>query len=288
MPYKRSRQKKKTYRKINNRFKTKSTNSMYRNSTPRTIQIATRRNKSQVLRFVTNQVYKVEPGGSVGGMECVFLTIRANSIYDIMKYNGNHVAGGTFTSQNPAVYGPNMNPNATGWDEWQPRYSHFTVLGSKITATYQPSGNGTSDMVPTQFFITKSGESAQLSVGNEMAYINSLPYLKKASIIPNQLYDESGYSSQSGVRLTSTYSARKFEGVKDVLDNSQLKGRFNGSQPGETTFFNVGLRNIIPSGAANDRMPDGILTLKVEYIVSLTEPTSSNLVQAPSLLNIFG
>lgn len=268
-------------------WKRRSTNSMYRNPVPRTLQLATRRNKAQTLRFVANQVYKVVPGGSVGGMENVFLTIRANSIYDIMKQNGSHLAAGTFIPQDAALYGPSMNPNADGYEKWEPRYQHFCVLGSKIQATFVPTHVADDkDPVPTTFYITKTGESGQLAAGTTMAHINKLPYQVKAHIVPSKSWASATNALshfKDGVRLSMTYSARKFEGVTDVLDNSQLKGKFiPSSQPAETSFFNVGMRNIIPSGAANDRMPEGILTLKVEYIVRLVEPTDTNEVQAPS------
>ena len=278
MPYKRSYRKKPYQKKKFNR--TSNTNSMYRRSVPRTLQIATRRNKSQVLRFVTNQTYQVNPGGTVGGMQNTFLCIRANSIYDIMKQNGGLDPAGTWIPQDPGEYGPTMNPNATGWSEWTHRYQNFTVLGSKISATYEPIGveDGTAQ-VPSTFYIALSGSDNIMSTGSEMSLINKFPYCRRASICPGQQYNSTHQGSNQGVRLSMTYSTKKFEGVRDVKDNNQLTGEFSGHQPSETSFFYVGIRNTIPSGSASHRMPDGLMRVKVEYIVSLSEPTETNNVQ---------
>lgn len=276
MPYRKRNFKKRT----NKKFTKKPTYTMYRSAVPRTLQIATRRNKSQVLRFVTNQTYQVNPGGTVGGMENTFLTIRANSIYDIMKQNGSLNPGGTWIPQDSAEYGPLQSPNAAGWTEWTHRYQNFTVLGSKISVTFEPYGvEAGFEQVPTTLYIVKSGGDAILSTGSEMSLINKFPYCVRASLMPGSQYNSSAQSSNQGCRLSMTYSAKKFEGVKDVKDNNQLQGHFTGHQPGETSFFYVGLRNTIPSGSANDRMPKGIMRIKVEYITSLSEPTESNQVQ---------
>ena len=252
-----------------------------------------------MLRFVSNQCYKVIPGGTVGGMENVFLKFRANSIYDINlgnSGNGALNANLTFIAQDPSKYGPTQPlVNAEGWDDWVSRYAHFTVLGSKIQSTYEPIGiDGANVAVPTTAYINLAGNTTQISTGTEMSRINELPYTKRASMVPSQTNSQQGglVSSSTwgnnGVRLFHFYSTKSFEGVSDVADNEQLKGSMltNPAIPDEGSVFTVGLRNTIPSGTATDRMLNGILRVKIEYIVLLTEPTSTNQVQAPQGLNI--
>ena len=248
-----------------------------------------------MLRFVSNQVYTVRPGGSVGGMENVFLRIRANSIYDIMQQNGGLNAPNTWNPQDPVKYGPSVQvTNADGWDEWYQRYFHFTVVGSKITVTFEPTGiNNASatatNAVPCAVYIVKGGANTSISTGTEMSAINKLPYLKKAHITPqNSTFGTAGSATyrsttQSGVSMSMGYSAKRFEGVKDVRDNEQLKGAMGGNPaiPTENSYFTVGLRNIIASGAATDSMISGVMSIKVEYITLLSEPTTTNQVQLP-------
>lgn len=270
-----------------------STNKLYRNSIPRTLQIATRRNTKQVLRFVSNQCFDVTPGGSVGGVENVFLKFRANSIYDINVGNtGNGAlnAPSTWAAQDPSVYGPSQATiNAEGFSDWQDRYSHFTVLGSKIQVTYEPYGisSGSNNAVPATVYVNLAGNTSQISTGTEMSEINKLPYTKRASIVPSKTHStssgliSSSFRGNGGVRLFHYYSTKSFEGVTNVNDNEQLRGAMLASPgvPDEGSFFTVGLRNTIPTTAPADRMPRGILRVKIEYITLLTEPTSTNRVQ---------
>jgi len=238
----------------------------------------------------------IKPGGTVGGMENVFLNFKANSIFNLLDLTGN--AAGTFVPQDPSLYGPAVNTNADGYAEWETRYNKFTVLGSRIQCTYEPTkvivGK---EAVPATFYITKmSGQQiGQMTSGKEMAFINKLPYTKRASIVPSHessvlTYKASGYQGVGGVRLDMNYSAKKFNGIRDVSDNEQLSGEFSGGQPDQLDHFVVGIRNTIPSGAALDRMPEGILRVKLQYIVKLSNPTLTNQVQAqPGVFqNIFG
>lgn len=274
-----------------------SVNKLYRNPNPRTLQIATRRNTKQMLRFVSNQTYKVNPGGSVGGMENVFLKFRANSIYDINvgnSGNGALNANLTWIPQDASKYGPSQPiVNAEGWDDWNTRYAHFQVLGSKIQMTYEPIGiDGANVAQACTAYINLAGNTSQIGTGTEMSQINELPYTKRASMVPAQTNSQGGGLvsnstwSNNGVRLFHFYSTKSFEGVNDVTDNEQLKGNMLSAPavPQEGSFFTIGLRNTIPSSTPSNRMLNGILRVKIEYITLLTEPTSTNRVQATANL----
>ena len=202
------------------------------------MQIATRRPQKQLLRFVSNQTYHVVPGGSVGGVENVYLQFRANSIYDICdgnNGNGSLNNASTWIPQDSTLYGPsNTEINAEGWEDWKLRFSHFTVIGSKISVSYEPFGIASQTsavQVPTTVYVNLAGNQSQIGPGTQMSAINKLPYTKRASIVPSQTNStSSGLLSTSnmgnaGVRLYSFYSAKKFEGISDVMDNEQLKGR---------------------------------------------------------------
>ena len=259
------------------------------------MQIATRRPQKQLLRFVSNQTYHVRPGGSVGAVENCYLQFRANSIYDICdgnNGNGSLNQPSTWIPQDSTIYGPSLTEiNAEGFEDWRARFSHFTVIGSKISVSYEPygiQGEQNAVQVPTTVYVNLAGNQSQIGPGTQMSAINKLPYTKRASIVPSQTNSTtSGLLSTStfgnaGVRLYSFYSAKKFEGISDVMDNEQLKGAMLASPaaPQEQAFFTVGLRNTIPSVAAGDRMPQGIMRIRLEYITMLTEPSSTNQVSA--------
>ena len=116
-----------------------------------------------------------------------------------------------------------------------------------------------------------------------MDSISKLPYYKRAQILGSATQ---GFGQ--GKRLYQFYSAKKFEGVKDVVDNSQLRGRFPNqttgdplNQPGEQSFFYYGIVNTVPAAVAPSA---GIMRIRVEYIVHLSEPTNSNITTNPVFL----
>jgi len=255
-----------------------------------------------MLKFSKNMVYKIRPGGTVGGMENCFLQFRANSIYNIFANNGSSNAGGTWASQDSTAYGP-LVPlvNADGYSDWSNRYFHSTVVGSKITVTFEPTGidsaaPAATNAVPCTLYIIKSGSDASIGTGTEMATINALPYTKKAHITPqSSTFGTAGSATyrstnQQGCRLSMGYSARSFEGVTSPLDNDQLKGQMGAAPviPADVSFFTVGLRNMFPSGAAADAMISGVLNVKIEYTAILTEPTITNKVQEGIISQVIG
>lgn len=264
--------------------KPRGTNKQYHSKIPRTLQVATRRNNTQMLRFVKNLTYEVN---SQSLTENIFLTVRANSIYNILTNNGSQNQPGSWTAQSSS-YDPSgsLVVNADGYNEWNERFNHFTVLGSKIQVTYQPiqsahDATGKSVTAPTTLYITLAGHAGQLGPSTPMSDIAQFPYQKRAQIMGNN-------TDASGARLWSFYSAKKFEGVKDVMDNAKLKGTFSNvlsspHQPVEQSFFNVGL---VPTAQQTlgvsglPKIPAGIFRVKVEYIVKLTEPTNTNQVSA--------
>lgn len=191
-----------------------------------------------------------------------------------------------FKSQDPAKYSNNgqlspvISQNADGWDNWTERYQHFCVVGSKITYTFEPTGTGT----PAIFFSHLSGVSSAVTTDTASARLNELPFIKRHSVASQGI--TSGIYASTGIRGNMTYSARKFEGVKDPEDNSNLRGRFansnlnpptTGATPGEQSFFYLGLATVDPATSA--KMGPGVLRVKIEYITQLKEPTESNQIQ---------
>ena len=120
-----------------------STNSLYHNQIPRTLQVATRRTNSQMLRFVKNLTYEIRPGGVVpisASKENIYLSIRANSIYDILQHNGSGNTSDVWLSQDPSEYSatPGQLVNADGYDRWNEVFQHFTVMEVKFKPPTSP------------------------------------------------------------------------------------------------------------------------------------------------------
>lgn len=252
----------------------------YRAPMPRTIQIATKRNMNQTLKFVVNQTWVVDPTSQTAGLSAV-LSYRANSIFQSHMPTSVTATAGVFKSQDPLKYNNNgsltpvISQDADGYDTWKDRYQHFCVTGSKMTYTFEPTSTG----APSVLFSHLSGVSGAVNANTNSARFNTLPYVKRHSLSKTTL-------QQYGVRGSMNYSARKFEGVKDPDDNSNLRGRFanaglvpptTGATPGEQSFFYLALAPVDPTSTVASG--GGVLRVKIEYIVHLKEPTESNQIQ---------
>lgn len=273
--------KKKNYRK-GKKKQYASKQSSYRSVIPRTIQIATKRNQNQRLKFVVNQTWIVDPTVLANGKSAV-LSFRANSIYQSHMPTGDSTTN-AFISQNPSKYNNNgqrdpvIQQNADGWNEWTNRYQHFCVTGSKITYSFEPTSTG----APAILLSHLSGVGSAITTDTSSAFMNELPFSKRHSLSTSPLFNV----TSGGCRGSLTYSVRKFEGVVDPEDNNNLRGRFAnpnlttptvGATPGEQSFFYLALACINP--ADTNKMPKGVLRVKIEYITQMKEPTETNQIQ---------
>lgn len=272
-------------KKRNNRRRPRVPRKNYRSNVPRTIQIATKRNMSQTLKFVVNQTWVVDPTQQNSGLTAV-LSYRANSIFQSHMPTTVTATAGLFKSQDPTKYNNNgsLNPvitqNADGFTTWSDRYQHFTVTGSRMTYTYEPLTAG----APAILCSHLSGVSGAVNANTTAARLNGLPYIKRHSVVPQALL--AGGISGPGIRGSVNYSARAFEGVKDPSDCSELRGRFanslvtppvTGNTPGEQSFFYIAIAPIDPT--TTEAVSGGVLRVKIEYNVLLREPTESNQIQ---------
>ena len=212
--------------------------------------------------------------------ETVFTCFRANSIFH--SHVPTSASADVWKSQDPTLYdnlsANNITQNADGYDRWKESYQHFCVTGSRITAVFEPTSTG----VPSTMFVHLSGVQGAVQTNTNSAKLNGLPYCNRASLASSASF---AYT-QAGSSLSMNYSARKFEGVKDPEDNSNLRGRLEnanlnppttGLPPGEQSFFYVAFAPVDPSTVGT--MAQGVLRIKVEYITQLKEPTDSNNVQ---------
>ena len=295
MPRKRKQVQNRKLRGYNGRYKKGfraigSTNKLYHPKVPRTLQIATRRHMSQTLRFVKNMTWKVTPqlGSPVVGPENCYLMIRANAIDDIMvgaHGNGSGNMPGTWEAQDVANYGQGVSKVvAEGYNDWADRFQHYTVLGSRIQATCQTVvGSSASDT--GTFYINLAGASGLITPTSQAFEIMKLPYTKRGRLFPAVTTAGGATANVPASRLHCHYSTKKFEGVKDVMDNQNLKGSFtnsygSGSVPGENSYYTIGYVPTMPFSISSGAHAPAILTIKVEYIVKLTEPTNTNQVSA--------
>lgn len=197
----------------------------------RTVQLRSGISKSQIVRLRYIDVIELDP---VAGVPYSHV-FSANSIYD------------------PNTSGVGHQP--LGHDEWQQFYSHATVLGSKIKATFLPTTN----TVATGNSIVSVKLQADSVALTEFYGTLEQPETKWRTV---------GLSNaENGATLYHKFSAKKFFGVKNVSDADNLRGTFGGN-PADQAYFHITIQGI--DSAIN---PDPVkCVVSIEYICLLTEP----------------
>lgn len=150
-----------------------------------------------------------------------------------------------------------FDPDATGTghqplsrDEYASLYENYTVLGAKCTATFIPNGY-----------------SYVVGVGLNNA-AGTTPPATAARVAEDPQYSHRimNYASDKTVSITRTYSAKRFHGIKDVMDDANQKATM-GSNPANDPAF------VVICGPADNTSDNPAVTVYVEisYIVRLTD-----------------
>lgn len=186
---------------------------------------------SKVVRHRYCSNINIDPGiGSAANY-----LFRANSVFD------------------PDYTGIGHQP--LGYDQLGVFYDHYVVMGAKITAKFVS--------------LNTDGALGSAVVGI-MLKDNASPLTNPTGIIEQS---RSGYRIMTNSRaqglatVTSTYSPRKFFGIKDISDNRSLLGANLSSNPPEDAYFHVFAAPLDP--AINTSGLSVLIT--IEYLVKYTE-----------------
>ncbi len=144
-----------------------------------------------------------------------------------------------------------------GFDIWAKQYEHWVVLGSKITVEWTPTTSIAG--VPGYFGILKSADATAIN--------NYLTTAELAEARFSSTQKLTGFPDRKIQRVAMTYSPKKFLGIKDPMDNSDLYGT-DTSNPANTTFYTVYYGS---TDGAND--PDSAkFKVTVDYVIKFFEP----------------
>lgn len=143
-----------------------------------------------------------------------------------------------------------------GYDNIMALYDHFTVTGSKITATITPDNT---TYVPFQL-------SIYLAPGSSVISPAAPARLRETDRVNWVISNPS--TSWKGVSAVSNYfSASKFFGVKDAVGESSYKGSAT-SDPTETAVFQILYGALDEASSA----PAATVAVDIEYTAVFTEP----------------
>lgn len=144
-----------------------------------------------------------------------------------------------------------------GFDQMTPLYDHYTVLGAKCTVRFFSSADDVGSGANMCFIYVNDDSTAVLSYDTVMEQ-------QKGRVKALT----SGDAKQS-CTISHKWSAKKFFGVKDVRDNSQLKGTTTGG-PADQAYFVIGAQGI----AAASNPATIYCNVTIDYITMWTERKS--------------
>lgn len=141
-----------------------------------------------------------------------------------------------------------------GFDQWSTLFNHYTVLGSKITVNTIAITNAGSVPIQTGVYLA-DGTSAGYTTFTE--YNEAKKGSSKTML---------GSIGEKQYRTVSKFSAKKYFGVKDVMDNQNLRAAVT-TNPAELAYFHIWTQAADLGSTVTVRHH-----VTIDFIVKFTEP----------------
>lgn len=174
------------------------------------------------------------------------------SINPALSSTGNHIfsANGLYDSDITGT-----GHQVLGFDQLTPIYDHYTVLGSKLKATFVSNSNSGST----------GAANVMISVSDSASPVTSLETVREQGGAVVGLMTNT--NAVQSVVLVKTFSTKKFFNRSDVKDCSELRGASN-ANPTEQAYF---ILTIDPLDSSLD-VAGTWVQVEIEYITLWTEP----------------
>jgi len=147
-----------------------------------------------------------------------------------------------------------------GFDQYAVIYDHYVVLGSKIHVVFWTENAATTY---ASIVGIKLDDDDALSTTNPQTVIEQPARLTKWKMLRNN----STSGDQTIVDVYNSYSAKKFNGIKDVKDNKSWIGASCAANPTEMAYYILFAGH--PDGATD--LPDIKYQVIIDYIVQFSE-----------------
>lgn len=166
---------------------------------------------------------------------------------------------GAYVVSANSLYDPNttgVGHQPMGYDLWATVYNHYTVIGSRIRATFALSG----------------ATSASLALGVCLDDDGGISGMNPSKLIERgdstyRIVNDS-YSQSRPMNITKGFSAKKWFGISNIKDNMTRVGANFGTSPSDSAHFVMWLA----STTGGDDPAVCTITYTVEYLAFLSEP----------------
>lgn len=190
-------------------------------------------NRTCIAKLRYCETFQLTPAASVIGS----YVFRANDLYDSNFTGTGH--------------------QSMGFDEIMANYQHFTVIGSKITCTFN-NANASGSSPPYLAAVSLNSSSND--------HPTNTSALKERARTRYKLVGNP-YGASGQTTLTYKFSAKRFFHVKAIVGESQYKGTV-GASPSEQAFFYIYVAND-PQNAAIGTINCSVM---IQYYAIFSEP----------------
>lgn len=156
----------------------------------------------------------------------------------------------------PDITGGGHQP--LGFDQWSTFYNHYVVKGSRITLNIS-GGNLANNSDAGLFFCYLTDDTSTTASAADILEQGKAHY----RMIPGNI------QTQRPLKITNTFSTKKFFDIKDVKDNITRVGAPISANPTEQAYYACGA---VPISGASTFGGNWQVVAVIEYIVEFDEP----------------
>ena len=260
--------------KKNNKKKYSKNNLMvipqYRNLTPQSV----------IIKDTFQCQLKLQPNGSVAGMS----HYPHVAMFDAADGYGifNPISSGRETwdilSQTTANELQSLQSSTS---PYRRNYSHYYVLGSKLTCTLIPTANYNSAIegnvqIACGVSRDSSWPTAGVGSGTSLREFTQARNCTTRQIMAARA-GSTNPQQNSRCRMYASYSPKKLLGIKDTTDCEELKVNVVDGKVGDDSHYFIALQGLNLGGAGDPtKILPYIINVKIDYTLKFTEPQQNH------------
>lgn len=232
--------------------------------------------QSVMVRDTYQTQLKMTPSGTVNGASHYPHIVHFDASSGFNIYNPTTTNRGTWL-QLSGTLADLKSLNSVHPSLYRRGYSHYYVLGAKMSVSFQPTANsqGVTTENNLQVSCGISRDSAFPAAGNVSG--TTLSGVTEArNCTTRQILSNPTGASRNKVRMFSSYSPKQLLGIKDTTDAEDLKVSVIDGKPLEQSFFWICIQGL--NGATIQdpvQQIPMIVNVKIDYTLKFVEPNQS-------------
>lgn len=159
-------------------------------------------------------------------------------------------------------------------------YTHYYVLGSKMTVTFIPTANYNANIEGNVQLACGITRDSAWPVASQLSGTPLKEFTQARNTTTRQIMASPGVAAGapqalSRCRMFSSYSPKKLLGIKDTVDNDDLKVSVVDGKVGEASHYYIALQGLNLGGSGDPAViAPYIINVKIDYLLKFTEPNS--------------